>query len=182
MSRHLFFSSPVFHPSIPSISVAGPEYALTAAEPPHLFTIARRWRTGVPGSESSPQAAYYILAGSIYEAPPLGAVLSARLDRCLWTIKAAFARMRADLDPLAAAERAALAAADGGDGDQAAATTTRRVPPPRRYTDAERARMATADRVVAHVLSLHEEEAKGGAGEDGDAAARAMEEEAMAVE
>jgi hypothetical protein len=152
-------------------SVAGPEFVLTAAEPPHLFIIARRWRPESASATSpppQPQAAFYILAGSVYQAPPLGSILASRLDRCLWTIKAAFARMQADLDPLAGAERAAEAAAaavaaaeDGGaPAEDAAMTTTtttpatRRAPPPRRYTESERARMATADRVIAHVLGM----------------------------
>ena len=160
---------------------AGPEYVLASAEEPHLYIIHRRWR-GAPGAAPVPQAVYYILGGAAYEAPAVGAVLAARLDRCLWTIRAAFGRMQADLDPLAAAEKRALAAAaaaapGGGGGAAPGPARPPPPPPPRRYTQVERARMETADRVVGAVLrGLDEKEREEreaevvGGGEENDAA------------
>ena len=66
-------------------------------------------------------------------------------------VRAAFARLQADLDPLAAAEQRARQAAAGDEGGPAL-PRPHPPPPPRRYTEAERARMATADRVVGAVL------------------------------
>lgn len=68
--------------------------------------------------------------------------LSPFQDRCLWSMRTAFNRVQADLDPLA---RDAAAA----DADAAAAAG----PPPRRYTDAERERARTGDRIVSTVLA-----------------------------
>ena len=62
-------------------------------------------------------------------------------DRCLWSMRTAFNRVQADLDPLA---RDAA-----GDDDDTAAVG----PPPHRYTDAERERARTGDRIVTTVLA-----------------------------
>jgi hypothetical protein len=59
---------------------AGPEFVLADAQEPHLFVIRRQLR-GAPGAAPVPQAVYYILDGSVYQAPTLEAVLSARLVR-----------------------------------------------------------------------------------------------------
>lgn len=156
---------------------AGPEYVLVDAREPHLFVVRRQLR-GAPGAPPTPQALYYVLEGSVYQAPPLGAVLSSRVvrekreqergwgrdekkahvsqatptlsphptphtlqDRCLWSMRTAFNRVQADLDPLARD-------AAGNDDDAAAVG-----PPPHRYTDAERERARTGDRIVSTVLA-----------------------------
>ena len=59
---------------------AGPEFVLADAQEPHLFVIRRQLR-GAPGAAPVPQAVYYILDGSVYQAPTLEAVLLARLVR-----------------------------------------------------------------------------------------------------
>lgn len=57
---------------------AGPEYVLVDAREPYLFVIRRQLR-GAPGAPPTPQALYYVLDGSVYQAPPLGAVLASRV-------------------------------------------------------------------------------------------------------
>lgn len=64
-----------------SLMPAGPEYVLVDAREPYLFVIRRQLR-GAPGAPPTPQALYYVLDGSIYQAPPLGAVLSSRVVSC----------------------------------------------------------------------------------------------------
>ena len=63
-----------------SLMPAGPEYVLVHAQEPSLFVIRRQLR-GAPGAPPTPQALYYVLEGSVYQAPPLGAVLASRLVR-----------------------------------------------------------------------------------------------------
>ena len=83
---------------------AGPEYVLADSQEPHLFVI-RRQRRGPPGTQPVPQAMYYVLGGTVYQAPSVAAVLRARLARCLFSTRRAFERMQGDLDPLLSAER-----------------------------------------------------------------------------
>ena len=207
---------------------AGLEYVLVDSQEPHLFVLRRQLR-GAPGTPPEPQAVYYILDGTVYQAPAIGAVLSARLvreglgvtglggggfgtmhalaqasmrclpplslqDRCLWSMQAAFKRMQADLDPLGTGGRGVVgggsrcldtldcplalghgkaARCRGGacpghtvhlpasnspthhsptPPDAATAALPPPAPPTRRYTDAERARIQQADRVISSVL------------------------------
>ena len=83
---------------------AGPEYVLADFQEPHLFVI-RRQRRGAPGAQPTPQAVYYVLDGTVYQAPSVAAVLRARLARCLFSTRRAFERMQGDLDPLLSTER-----------------------------------------------------------------------------
>ena len=55
----------------------GVEYELQDAQEPHLFVIKKQHRSG-PKS-TSPLQFYYILDGSIYQAPSLHTALSSRL-------------------------------------------------------------------------------------------------------
>ncbi|KAL4519165.1 hypothetical protein Ndes2526A_g00265 [Nannochloris sp. 'desiccata'] len=99
----------------------GIEFILQDAQPPHLFVVRKQFRSlaGV----LSPLAFYYILDGTIYQAPSLHAALSTRIDRCMWTVKSAFSLLRDDLDPLGERGKEALAGEQGvrkGEGEEAA--------------------------------------------------------------
>ena len=63
---------------------AGPEYVLADCQEPHLFVI-RRQRRGAAGTQPVPQAVYYCLDGTVYQAPSVASVLEARLARCLFS-------------------------------------------------------------------------------------------------
>mmetsp|Transcript_37631 Transcript_37631/g.106315 ORF Transcript_37631/g.106315 Transcript_37631/m.106315 type:complete len:247 (-) Transcript_37631:264-1004(-) len=76
----------------------GVEYVVTHAQEPHLFVICKQERSA--SREASPQAYYYILDGAIYQAPTLHQILSSRMDRCKWNMRAAFAKLKSHLDPL----------------------------------------------------------------------------------
>ncbi|KAI7838517.1 hypothetical protein COHA_007778 [Chlorella ohadii] len=81
----------------------GVEYLLADSQPPHLFILRKMYRhAAAPGGPAiSTLAFYYILDGSIYQAPSLQAALQARMQRCMYNIKAAFRDMQQDLAPLA---------------------------------------------------------------------------------
>jgi mediator of RNA polymerase II transcription subunit 6 len=85
----------------------GIEFILQDAQPPHLFVVRKQFRS-IAGV-LSPLSFYYILDGTIYQAPSLHAALSARIDRCMWTVKSAFSLLRSDLDPLGERGKEALA-------------------------------------------------------------------------
>ena len=56
------------------------EYALQDAQPPHLYVIRRQLRAGGGGAEvAEGQACYYVLDGTVYQAPSLYAALSSRM-------------------------------------------------------------------------------------------------------
>ncbi len=55
------------------------EYELQDAQEPHLFVICRQLRTAPRAVVK--QAVYYILDGSVYQAPSLHAALSSRIVR-----------------------------------------------------------------------------------------------------
>jgi hypothetical protein len=161
---------------------AGPEYVLADCQEPHLFVIRRQLR-GAPGTQPTPQAVYYVLDGTAYQAPAVASVLKARLDRCLFSARKAFERMQGDLDPLLSTERELeratkvasraakieeeeegerkgreeAAGASGGDAPRSSAKPL--IPlallaaPPRRLTEAEQNRLRRGERVVATVLS-----------------------------
>lgn len=58
---------------------SGFEYALQDAQPPHLFVIRRLYRKDL--STEITQAYYYVLDGTVYQAPTLYSVLHTRLVR-----------------------------------------------------------------------------------------------------
>ena len=76
----------------------GVEYVLTESQEPHLFVICKQKRS--QANEPAPQAYYYILDGNIYQAPTLHQVLTARMERCKWSMRQAFVTMKQHLDPL----------------------------------------------------------------------------------
>lgn len=68
--------------------MTGTEYALSEVMEPHLFVIRKQKRDGP--EKVTPMLTYYILDGSIYQAPQLCNVFAARLGRALYHISKAF--------------------------------------------------------------------------------------------
>ncbi|KAI5674842.1 hypothetical protein M9H77_05792 [Catharanthus roseus] len=66
----------------------GTEYTLSEVMEPHLFVIRKQKRDGP--EKVTPMLTYYILDGSIYQAPQLCNVFAARLGRALYHISKAF--------------------------------------------------------------------------------------------
>ncbi|KAK9828463.1 hypothetical protein WJX72_000141 [[Myrmecia] bisecta] len=129
-------SNPVVLQALPP----GPEFVIQDAQAPHLFIIRKQLRSS-PKTVSS-QALYYILDGSIYQAPTVYAVLQARMKRCLHNSRWAFGRMQADLDPLQ----------DGDRRVEEGAEASRITPGMHRVTDAEKEKLRKADRIIMSVL------------------------------
>ena len=75
----------------------GVEFVVSFAAEPVLFVIKRQYREDV--QSATQQAFYYVLHGSVYQAPALHACLHARTDRCLHHLDAAFTRLKRDLEP-----------------------------------------------------------------------------------
>jgi mediator of RNA polymerase II transcription subunit 6 len=120
----------------------GVEFILQDAQPPHLFVVRKQFRSlaGV----LSPLAFYYILDGTIYQAPSLHAALSARIDRCIWTVKSAFSLLRSDLDPLGERGKEARGGEVAAEVNRLQATKHAAVQlAPEQRTRAERAVLAT---------------------------------------
>ncbi|KAL4427654.1 hypothetical protein ABPG75_001743 [Micractinium tetrahymenae] len=92
----------------------GVEYLLADSQPPHLFILRKMYRHALGAITTL--AFYYILDGTIYQAPPLQAALLARMQRCMFGIKGAFKDMQQDLSPLSQ-----LVAAQAGQGQQQSA-------------------------------------------------------------
>lgn len=59
--------------------MAGWEYVLAHVQEPHLFILKKQKRDGP--DKASAVAAYYVLDGSVYQAPTLKSVLGSRLVR-----------------------------------------------------------------------------------------------------
>lgn len=59
----------------------GPEYVVISAQEPNVYVIRKQLR--VSPDKMVPLAAYYVLDGSIYQAPHLQAVLGSRAVRRL---------------------------------------------------------------------------------------------------
>jgi hypothetical protein len=57
----------------------GVEYLLADSQPPHLFILRKLYRHG--GGAITTLAFYYVLDGSVYQAPSLQAALLARMVR-----------------------------------------------------------------------------------------------------
>ncbi|KAL3511722.1 hypothetical protein ACH5RR_024439 [Cinchona calisaya] len=68
--------------------MTGTEYVLSEAMEPHLFVIRKQKRDGP--EKVTPMLTYYILDGSIYQAPQLCNVFASRLGRALHYISKAF--------------------------------------------------------------------------------------------
>ena len=148
--------------STPSLMPAGPEFVLADAQEPHLFVIRRQLR-GAPGAAPVPQAVYYILDGSVYQAPTLEAVLSARLVReggglgfFFFVLPFRPSSPLSSPEPVPVVDAHRVSAHAGRPGPAAAGGAgggRRGGAPPRRYSDAERERARTGDRIVSTVLA-----------------------------
>ncbi|KAF7843424.1 Mediator of RNA polymerase II transcription subunit 6 [Senna tora] len=68
--------------------MTGIEYMLSEVMEPHLFVIRKQRRDGP--EKVTPMLAYYILDGSIYQAPQLCNIFAARIGRALYHIQKAF--------------------------------------------------------------------------------------------
>lgn len=62
--------------------MTGFEYMLSEVMEPHLFVIRKQKRDGP--EKVNPVLTYYILDGSIYQAPQLGSVFAARIVSFLY--------------------------------------------------------------------------------------------------
>lgn len=80
MPLHGSHCPPLPAPTLLSILAPGIEYVLRDAQPPHLFVICRQHRAA-PSAPAAPQAVYYVLDGTVYQAPALHAALTNRMVR-----------------------------------------------------------------------------------------------------
>lgn len=78
--------------------MTGPEYMLSEAMEPHLFVIRKQKRDGP--EKVTPMLTYYILDGSIYQAPQLCNVFSARIGRTIYHLSKAFTTAASKLEKI----------------------------------------------------------------------------------
>ncbi|RDX77369.1 Mediator of RNA polymerase II transcription subunit 6, partial [Mucuna pruriens] len=88
------------HPLDPSqlSKMTGTEYTLSEVMEPHLFVIRKQKRDSP--DKVTPMLAYYILDGSIYQAPQLCNVFAARIGRALYYIQKAFTTAASKLEKI----------------------------------------------------------------------------------
>ena len=60
-------------------SLSGIEFEMHLAQAPHLFVVRKQWRE--TAQLAHPLTYYYILDGSIYQAPTVQGILASRLVR-----------------------------------------------------------------------------------------------------
>ncbi|WOK94323.1 mediator of RNA polymerase II transcription subunit 6 [Canna indica] len=82
--------------------MTGTEYALSEVMEPHLFVIRKQKRDGP--EKVIPMLTYYILDGSIYQAPQLANVFAARIGRALYHISKAFNTAASKLENIGCAD------------------------------------------------------------------------------
>eukprot|EP00252_Welwitschia_mirabilis_P002782 TRINITY_DN12770_c0_g1_i1.p1 TRINITY_DN12770_c0_g1~~TRINITY_DN12770_c0_g1_i1.p1 ORF type:complete len:244 (+),score=42.76 TRINITY_DN12770_c0_g1_i1:83-814(+) len=78
--------------------MTGIEFMLTEAMEPHLFVIRKQKRDGP--EKVTPMLTYYILDGSIYQAPQLSSVFASRMVRALYYISKSFATASSKLEKI----------------------------------------------------------------------------------
>ncbi|RVX17163.1 Mediator of RNA polymerase II transcription subunit 6 [Vitis vinifera] len=78
--------------------MTGTEYMLNEVMEPHLFVIRKQKRDGP--EKVTPMLTYYILDGSIYQAPQLCNVFTARIGRALYHISKAFTTAASKLEKI----------------------------------------------------------------------------------
>ncbi|XP_057721597.1 mediator of RNA polymerase II transcription subunit 6 [Arachis stenosperma] len=78
--------------------MTGIEYMLSEVLEPHLFVIRKQKRDSP--EKVTPMLAYYILDGSIYQAPQLCNVFAARIGRALYYIQKAFTTAASKLEKI----------------------------------------------------------------------------------
>nr|AFK47538.1 unknown [Medicago truncatula] len=76
----------------------GIEYVLSEVMEPHLFIMKKQKRDSP--DKVTPMLAYYILDGSIYQAPQLSNVFAARIGRALYYIEKAFTTAASKLEKI----------------------------------------------------------------------------------
>lgn len=82
--------------------MTGNEYVLSEVMEPHLFVI-RKQKRDAP-EKVTPMLTYYILDGSIYQAPQLCNVFAARIARALYHISKAFTTAASKLEKIGYAD------------------------------------------------------------------------------
>ncbi|XP_057977047.1 mediator of RNA polymerase II transcription subunit 6 [Malania oleifera] len=78
--------------------MTGTEYALSEVMEPHLFVIRKQKRDSP--EKVTPMLTYYVFDGSIYQAPQLCNVFSARIGRALYHISKAFTAVASKLEKI----------------------------------------------------------------------------------
>lgn len=78
--------------------MTGTEFVLSEVMEPHLFLIRKQKRDSP--DKVTPMLAYYILDGSIYQAPQLCNVFAARIGRALYYIEKAFTTAASKLEKI----------------------------------------------------------------------------------
>ncbi|KAG7582814.1 Mediator complex subunit Med6 [Arabidopsis suecica] len=78
--------------------MTGLEYMLTDATEPNLFVFRKQKRDGP--EKVTPMLTYYILDGSIYQAPQLCSVFAARVSRTIYNISKAFSDAASKLETI----------------------------------------------------------------------------------
>lgn len=78
--------------------MTGIEYMLTEVVEPNLFVIRKQKRDSP--EKVMPMLTYYVLDGSIYQAPQLCSVFSARIGRALYYIQKAFSTAASKLEKI----------------------------------------------------------------------------------
>ncbi|KAK9842233.1 hypothetical protein WJX81_001909 [Elliptochloris bilobata] len=128
----------------------GIEYELQEVQEPHLFVVCRQLRT--TPKAATRQQFFYILDGSVYQAPSLHAAMASRVSRCLYNVRQAFQTMQADLDPLlkVAAKQESAAGTSAAAAAEAPAPAVQK-----RLTNAEKERWRLVDRMLAHILAKY---------------------------
>ncbi|XP_073010885.1 mediator of RNA polymerase II transcription subunit 6 [Typha latifolia] len=82
--------------------MTGVEFMLSEVLEPHLFVMRKQKRDGP--EKVNPMLTYYILDGSIYQAPQLCNVFAARIGRALYHISKAFTTAASKLEKIGPAE------------------------------------------------------------------------------
>ncbi|OVA14465.1 Mediator complex [Macleaya cordata] len=78
--------------------MTGTEYMLNEVMEPHLFVFRKQKRDGP--EKVTPMLTYYVLDGSIYQAPQLCNVFAARIGRALYHISKAFTTAESKLEKI----------------------------------------------------------------------------------
>ncbi|WVZ26099.1 hypothetical protein V8G54_004643 [Vigna mungo] len=94
--------------------MTGTEYMLSEVMEPHLFVIRKQKRDSP--DKVTPMLAYYVLDGSIYQAPQLCNVFAARIGRALYYIQKAFTTAASKLEKIGYVMRTAEIGREEGKG------------------------------------------------------------------
>ncbi|KAB5516889.1 hypothetical protein DKX38_027537 [Salix brachista] len=80
------------------LKMTGTEYMLSEVMEPHLFVFRKQKRDSA--EKVTPMLTYYVLDGSIYQAPQLCSVFAARVGRALYYISKAFGTAASKLEKI----------------------------------------------------------------------------------